>query len=185
MKKYFILFIISAGLNACSKIDNVNPNVPSSVNPGVILPQVIYNTSNTLVGNAFELNNELIQYTCMNNTFTEVQRFKLLPANSNGIWGLYNRLRDLDDIIAMSESGSGLSNYKAIARVLKVYLFSVLTDTYGDIPYSNAGKGAAGEQDGMAGLAVPGREGRGSIADRRGEPRRDADGNERHIAEEY
>lgn len=145
MKKYFILFIISAGLNACSKVDNVNPNVPSSVNPGVILPQVIYNASNTLVGNAFELNNELIQYTCMNNTFTEVQRFKLLPANSNGIWGLYNRLRDLDDIIAMSETGEGLSNYKAIARVLKVYLFSVLTDTYGDIPYSNAGKGAASE----------------------------------------
>lgn len=129
---------------ACSKVDNVNPNVPVVVNPGVVLPQVVYNVSNTLVNNAFELNNELIQYTCMNNTFTEVQRFKLLPANSNGIWNLYNRLRDLDDIIAMSEKGTGLGNYAAIARILKVYIFSVLTDTYGDIPYSDAGKGAAG-----------------------------------------
>lgn len=146
MRTLIILFIITAGLNACSKVDNINPNVPSIVNPGVVLPQVIYNTSNTLVNNAFELNNELIQYTCMNNTFTEVQRFKLQPANSNGIWGLYNRLRDLDDIIAMSDKGVGLGNYKAMARVLKVYLFSVLTDTYGDIPYRDAGKGASEQE---------------------------------------
>ncbi len=138
-----ILLAAIVCISACSKIDNINPNVPAAVNPGVILPQVMYSVSNTLVGNAFELNNELIQYTCMNNTFTEVQRFKLLPANSNGIWNLYNRLRDLEDIIEMSEDNPELINYTAIARVLKVYIFSVLTDTYGDIPCSEAGKGAS------------------------------------------
>lgn len=140
MRIVTIIMALAIIAPACSKIENINPNVPTVVNPGVVLPQVIYNTSNTLVNNAFELNNELIQYTCMNNTFTEVQRFKLLPANSNGIWALYNRIRDLDDIIAMSEKTTGLTNYKPIARVLKVFLYSVLTDTYGDIPYSEAGK---------------------------------------------
>lgn len=141
-----ILMAVAVIAPACSKIENINPNVPAAVNPGVVLPQVIYNTSNTLVNNAFELNNELIQYTCMNNTFTEVQRFKLQPANSNGIWALYNRMRDLDDIIAMSEKGQGLTNYKSIARVLKVYIYSVLTDTYGDIPYSESGKAIGGQE---------------------------------------
>lgn len=140
MRLIKIMLAIAMVAPACTKVDNTNPNVPVTVNPGVVLPQIIYNTSNTLVNNAFELNNELIQYTCMNNTFTEVQRFKLQPANSNGIWALYNRMRDLDDIIAMSDKGQGLTNYKAIARVLKVYIYSVLTDTYGDIPYSESGK---------------------------------------------
>lgn len=143
MKPILTLIVFALVLSACKKIDNINPNVPANVNPGVVLPQVIYNISNTLVGNAFELNNELIQYTCMNNTFTEVQRFKLQPSNSNGIWNLYNRIRDLDDIIAMSDKTEGLENYKAIARVLKVYLFSVMTDSYGDIPYSEVGKGVS------------------------------------------
>ncbi len=140
--KNIFLLVGLCGAAACSKMNNINPNVPSEVNPGVILPQIIYNSSNTLVGNAFELNNELIQYTCMNNTFTEVQRFKLLPANSNGIWSLYNRMRDLNDIIAMSEQAEGMENYKSIAVILKAYLFSVLTDTYGDIPFTEAGAGA-------------------------------------------
>jgi hypothetical protein len=140
----FGLVILVAGFTACSKMDNTNPNVPSTVNPGVILPQVLYNTSNTLVGNAFELNNELIQYTCMNNTFTEVQRFKLLPSNSNGLWGMYNRMRDLNDIIAMGDKTAEMANYKAMATIVKTYIFSVLTDTYGDIPFSEAGLGATG-----------------------------------------
>ncbi len=140
MKKFFVLFLVTLTCLGCGKFDNINPNVPADVNPGVVLPQVLYNVSNTLVTNAFELNNELIQYTCMNNTFTEVQRFKLQPSNSNGIWSLYNRLRDLNDIVAMSEQRGGLTNYTAIAQIVKIYIFSVLTDTFGDVPYTEAGK---------------------------------------------
>jgi hypothetical protein len=145
MKKIFCYIGLLLSVAGCKKFDNSNPNVPTVVNPGVVLPQVFFNVSNTLVNNAFELNNELIQYTCMNNTFTEVQRFKLQPSNSNGIWGMYNRLRDLDDIIRMSEAGTDLQNYKAIAMITRVYILSVITDTYGDVPYSEAGK-AAGDK---------------------------------------
>lgn len=142
MRKIFYSILFITAIAGCKKFDNVNPNVPVAVNPGVILPQVFYNVSNALVNNAFEFN-ELVQYTCMNNTFTEVQRFKLQPANSNGIWGMYNRLRDLDDIIAKSEEGSDLGNYRAIAIITKVFIMSVITDTYGDVPYSEAGAAAS------------------------------------------
>lgn len=143
MKKIFCYIGLLLPFMACQKFDNSNPNVPTEVNPGVVMPQVFFNISNTLINNAFELNNELIQYTCMNNTITEVQRFKLQPSNSNGIWSMYNRLRDLDDIIRMSEQGTDLQNYKAIALIIRVYILSIITDTYGDVPYSEAGKAAA------------------------------------------
>ena len=143
MKKILCYIWLLLPFTACQKFDNSNPNVPTVVNPGVVLPQVFFNVSNTLVNNAFELNNELIQYTCMNNTITEVQRFKLQPSNSNGIWGMYSRLRDLDDIVRMSEAGIDLQNYKAIAMITRVFILSVITDTYGDVPYSEAGRAAA------------------------------------------
>ncbi|MBK1439618.1 SusD/RagB family nutrient-binding outer membrane lipoprotein [Parapedobacter sp. ISTM3] len=135
------IILLTAG--GCEKIDNTNPNVPSAVNPGVVLPQVLYSISNTLTHSAFEINNELIQYTCMNNTFTEVQRFKLQPSNSNQVWNLYNRLRDLNDINSMVENGTGHGNYAAISGMIRVFILSMITDAFGDVPYSEAGKATA------------------------------------------
>jgi hypothetical protein len=135
---FLLLAMIATG---CKKYDNINPNVPVEVHPGVVLPQIQYNISNTMVEQAFELNNELIQYTCSNNSFTEVQRFKILPGNSNPVWnGMYNRLRDLDDIIRMADATPTFVNYKAIALITKAYLYQLLTDVYGDIPFTQAGK---------------------------------------------
>lgn len=146
MKKNIIMIFLGLSMfSACKKFDNTNPNVAVTVNPGVVLPQVFYNISNTLVNNAFEINNELIQYTCQSNTFTEVQRFKFEPGNSNGIWGLYNRVRDIDDIIRMSEKAEGLDNYKAISLITRSFIFSIITDTYGNVPYSEASSAATGK----------------------------------------
>lgn len=139
MKKIVTISLVICALSACKKFDNTNPNVPVDVNPGVVLPQIFYNISNTLTWSAFDLNNELIQYTCQSNTITEVQRFKLEPSHSNTVWALYSRVRDIDNIIALSEKTEGLENYKAIAQITRAFIFSILTDTYGNIPYSRAG----------------------------------------------
>lgn len=48
-------------------------------------------------------------------------------------------IKQLTDLLAQHEGDSTLVNYLAAARVLKVYIFSLLTDAYGDIPYSQAG----------------------------------------------
>lgn len=130
-------------IGGCQKTDNINPNVPATVNPGVVLPQILYNVSNILTLSAFEINNELMQYTCMNNTFTEVQRFKLQPSNSNQLWNLYNRLRDLNDIDRMVENGTGHPNYRAMSGILRVFVLSVITDAFGDVPYTEAGAASA------------------------------------------
>lgn len=135
------IFLVTLG--GCGKIDNTNSNVPAKVNPGVVLPQVLYSISNTLTHSAFEINNEIIQYTCMNNTFTEVQRSKLQPSNSNQVWTLYNRLRDLNDIGEMVDNGTGNGNYQAIAGMVRVFIFAIITDTFGDVPYTEAGKASS------------------------------------------
>lgn len=59
---------------------------------------------------------------------------------SNGVWNstYSNYARNLSDIIyicSTRENAEDLINKKAIARILKVWVFARATDTYGDIPY--------------------------------------------------
>jgi len=57
------------------------------------------------------------------------------------LWDIYysKSIRQLTDLIEKNRSDSSQINYIAAARVLKVYAFSILTDAFGDVPYSQAG----------------------------------------------
>lgn len=50
-------------------------------------------------------------------------------------------IKNLVDIVTRTSGDPAKVNINAVARIYKVYLFSKLTDTYGDIPYFEAGKG--------------------------------------------
>ncbi len=50
-------------------------------------------------------------------------------------------LKNIQDILDRTESDPEMVNMNAAARVLRVYMFSRMTDMYGDIPYSEAIKG--------------------------------------------
>lgn len=48
-------------------------------------------------------------------------------------------LKQLTDMLERCREDEELVNYIAAGRILRVYIFSILTDCYGDIPYSQAG----------------------------------------------
>jgi hypothetical protein len=50
---------------------------------------------------------------------------------------VYDNARDLKIIIQQSEA-NGENNYKAVALIMKSWMFSLATDAYGDVPYSEA-----------------------------------------------
>lgn len=51
------------------------------------------------------------------------------------------QIKNIVDVVERTIGKTEYSNLNAIARIMKVYLFSRLTDMYGDIPYFDAGKG--------------------------------------------
>lgn len=56
----------------------------------------------------------------------------------NGIWNsVYDNMRNMNNIISQSEANNE-QNYKGIALVMRAWMFSLATDAYGDIPYSEA-----------------------------------------------
>lgn len=145
---YFVAVLISCGafMNmGCSKFGdtNVNPNAGTLPVTSALLTNVESNlatepsTSNTAY---------YVQY------FSQVQYpDNHLYAVTTVSWDTYYRgvLFDLQNIInTCSEHpdpislGGNTKNQIQIARILKAYYFSVLTDRYGDIPYSASLKGA-------------------------------------------
>jgi Starch-binding associating with outer membrane len=142
MKHLFIKFLTVVGLTAamtgCTKdFDEVNqnPNAPTAVNSGLLLPQIERDVINSVMGEAWGIGNIVIQHNAKNQ-FVNEDRY--LWGEMNGIWNaVYDNMRDVNNIVTQSEA-NGENNYKGIALVLRCWMFSLATDLYGDVPYSEA-----------------------------------------------
>jgi len=67
--------------------------------------------------------------------------------NAGRIWNTYYRnvIPNIVDVVEGTREAEGKSNIYNQARIWKAYAFMILTDTYGDIPYFEAGKGFLGD----------------------------------------
>lgn len=63
-----------------------------------------------------------------------------LEGDDPGVWnrGYTRHMNNLSEIIRLTKDDPDLVNKKAIARIMKVWTFAKVTDTYGDIPYSES-----------------------------------------------
>lgn len=114
---------------------NTNPNAPTAVTPGLMLPQIQRDMMNSVLGEAWGIGNIVIQHTAKNQ-FVNEDRY--LWGEMNGIWNsAYSNLRDLNNIILQSEA-NGENNVLGVALVMKSWIYTLATDAYGDIPYSEA-----------------------------------------------
>jgi SusD/RagB-like outer membrane lipoprotein len=147
--RYNILSVLAAaligGAIACNDLTSINqnPNGPSDVLP----PSMLSNAIQTVVNGIDGPNNNLdtrggglwVQY------YAEIQyrdedKYIVRPGVDGG-WGFYNGA--LEDFQRMIQKGvaAGAPNWEAVGRIMKSYVFSVMTDAMGSIPYSEALKG--------------------------------------------
>ncbi|MCA0236850.1 MAG: SusD/RagB family nutrient-binding outer membrane lipoprotein [Bacteroidetes bacterium] len=120
---------------------NTNPNAPTSVNSGLLLPQIQRDMIGSLLGETWGIGNIVIQHTAKNQ-FVNEDRY--LWGEINGIWNaVYDNMRDVNNILIQSEDKNE-KNYQGIALVMRAWMFSLATDAYGDIPYSEAIKAKEG-----------------------------------------
>lgn len=125
---------------------NENPNQPEAVSPDVLLPGVIRDMSDVLVGHAFYISNCASQLSAKSlRNEVDVYDWNAVPIiGFDALWpAMYGALRDIRNIEAAAIE-RGDDRLLATAKTLKVFAFSVLTDTYGDIPYSEALSGNTG-----------------------------------------
>ncbi|RYY58343.1 MAG: SusD/RagB family nutrient-binding outer membrane lipoprotein, partial [Chitinophagaceae bacterium] len=140
-KPAVILMGIVLALTACTKNFrelNTDPNRPKEITPGVMLGQMQYRIINTNVNTARDFTHQLMQVDAPRSSTSGggLHRYVLNPGQA--VWSnYYTYLTDVEEIYSLSAKLNE-PNYRAIALVYKSWAYSILTDLYGDIPYSQA-----------------------------------------------
>lgn len=145
---YRLLFLLLTGLfvgctNNFEEL-NTDPNRPKEITPGVMLGQLQYRIVNASVNAARSFTHELMQVDAPRASAggSGLHRYVVNPGA--GVWNsFYGYLTDIEDIYAIADRLKE-NNYKAIALVYKSWAYSILTDLYGDVPYSQAIKATEG-----------------------------------------
>lgn len=142
MKKIFIILITVILFTGCERFEelNTNENEPENVSGDFVLPTAIFDLANFTVNQSIELGDIMAQYTA---TYEQRGFDEFDWTGSNRFWVLYDVLQDVQ-VVEHHGLDSELPNYEAVALILKTYLFSLITDAYGDVPYTEANRALEG-----------------------------------------
>ncbi len=138
--------VVWAG-TACNKdLTNINrnPNGPVDVPPPSILPSIIHSAVDNLFGTWVGLKNGIIwTQQVAEIQYRDEDKYILRPGSTGLQWSLYNGpLNDAQLIIDKGVS-SKTADWEAVGRIMKSWMFGILTDQFGDVPYSQALQGSA------------------------------------------
>ena len=119
---------------------NNDPDAPNTVPLSLILPAAQQSMAYHLVGNNTVRTTGIWMQQfdgIARQSFTEA-RYQLTPADVNTVWGsLYTEVL-MNCSIIMDQAGDESPNFVGVAQVMTAATLGVLTDLFGDIPYSDA-----------------------------------------------
>ncbi|UIR55903.1 SusD/RagB family nutrient-binding outer membrane lipoprotein [Sphingobacterium sp. SRCM116780] len=140
----FAFLALSIGLQACDKgfIDlNTDPVKTTEAYASQFMANGLLNAVSTNMNRNRSFTNELMQVTVsIGEGDGKVFRYDFRPSWSSYLWDQhYKQLMNFKDMyLKASEEVSFNRSYQGIALLCQSWLFSILTDTYGDVPYSQA-----------------------------------------------
>jgi hypothetical protein len=129
---------------ACTKrfdAINNNPNSPQQIeNPQLLIPSIIKNAVRN-----YSYTSEFTAAVCgdyYTDQYTSEFKDAWTPGQTDGLflWNFYQQLRDAENLRILSHNKK-YANNEGIALILRSWLFQVITDNFGDIPYSQAVQG--------------------------------------------
>jgi hypothetical protein len=130
--KLFVLTVAISLLSACKKHEYYqrNPNNPSVATPSLLLSDILVQTFTQV----YPLDPSL---AARHMTYFERPNVYVNYNWSTGSFTSYDILRQVRDMEKNSEDPA-LTNYRALAKLMRAWHFIQLTETFGDIPYSQA-----------------------------------------------
>ncbi|MEI9943821.1 MAG: SusD/RagB family nutrient-binding outer membrane lipoprotein [Chitinophagaceae bacterium] len=142
----FLLALVLFGTSCDKGFDNLNTN---KVNPTQIDP--LYQLNNAVVNASFPGNSSLAYDVGIVQQIISPNNGVLNGANFNSdnrtstqaIWQNYYRnvIRNTNDVIVNTKNVADRANLLQMGRIFQAFAYIVLTDEYGDIPYTQGGKG--------------------------------------------
>ncbi|MEO6549307.1 MAG: SusD/RagB family nutrient-binding outer membrane lipoprotein [Ferruginibacter sp.] len=130
-------------LNSCKKDlekVNVNPNAAQQAQPDYLLTAAIKTTADTYWGTTNNMNSSLLFVQHWSKIqYTDPDRYIFSNNDFQELWTVaYSKsIVNLNQIIKLAGEQEN-ANYKGVALVLRSWVFLLLTDAYGDIPYTQS-----------------------------------------------
>ncbi len=148
MKKILNIFILALSFTLITACDNGFDELNKSKSGATSLDPV-FTLNNAVISsspsNSLIYENAIVQQWFSTNTgvleggnFNKVQ-VNNTPANWNNYY--QNVIKYTNDVITATKEDAARANLYHMARIIQANAFMVLTDTYGDIPYTQAGAG--------------------------------------------
>ncbi|WP_460189147.1 SusD/RagB family nutrient-binding outer membrane lipoprotein [Urechidicola sp. KH5] len=146
--KFYIFTALSAlMIVSCSDFGDMNddPNSATSVPASTLLTTAQYRFYDRLNGTSLNADFGLLMVQqWAQNEYTEDSRYNYDVTSFNGTWGfLYTdvlkELQAASDLVAALDIDEGIkANQQYIIDIMEAQVFGVLTDGFGDVPYSEA-----------------------------------------------
>lgn len=148
INRYIIgLLFLGFGLGSCSHFEELNTDPTTST---VADPQSLIGTVQLAYSGQREVtwrstagyHMAFVQMISDNWAISRGQVYEQDPMYLEFMWkSSYGHINNLQAAINQAQKSESMVNYEAVARILKAFIFSQLTDTYGDIPYFQAVRG--------------------------------------------
>ncbi|WP_111309185.1 SusD/RagB family nutrient-binding outer membrane lipoprotein [Confluentibacter sediminis] len=122
---------------------NTNPNYPGSAESSLLLPGIIREMAYNWGDQGWEEGFTVTQYAARLQ-FTSGDTYNWSPTD-NPYNAAYASLRDVENIIRGTKEKTDKQNYYGVALIIKSWIYSYLTDAYGDVPYTEATQGISGD----------------------------------------
>ena len=145
---YILSFFALVLTTSCTKDFediNTNPNAPNTVQPSLLLRQVIYDFGEQMSYEGFVAGDLLSQHrTALDFNLFDRHDLKSPQLGGNPWPIFYTNLRDNEIILTQSRTTATFRVYEGPALILKAYMAAGLTDLFGDVPYFEAFNGVNG-----------------------------------------
>ena len=148
MKIKYIHLIISGVILlsavSCKKAldeSNINANASETAQPDYLLTAAAKATADTYWGVTNNMNSSLlfVQHWAKIQ-YTDPDRYIYTNTSFPDLWntGYASGIINLNELIKLAAAQTN-PNYKGVALVLRSWIFTLMTDAYGNVPYSQAG----------------------------------------------
>lgn len=119
---------------------NEDPDNPLEVTPGALLPQVQVRLAYALGGDASRYTGIYTQHIDgISRQFVVFQNYNIIPADVDNLWSnLYAGVMADNRQLQQVSTEEGYVHYLGVSKAIEAYALLLVTDLWGDVPYSAA-----------------------------------------------
>lgn len=140
-----VVVLFSIGCTKDFEELNTDPNKIEKISPGTLLNPLLYSVSSFHMqrnpGFTFDLMQQALPFPSVAGG---VHRYDISESAGNSTWNTYYlALNNVKELLASAEAAKD-PNYQAIGLTLNAWIYSQLTDSFGDVPMDEATQGDKG-----------------------------------------